>query len=126
MIPKINQKHYNFQKQVFGNAPIDYGSDTPVDSLEILVWISRNPVFVSKTPTLKTGALNKERKAGPPRGIIKNTNYNHFDSRGLVSRYKTVRFDSALLESRIFIEDNSDNDPDYADQDEEIIENKII
>lgn len=107
----------------FGNAPIDDGSDTPVDSPGNTRMDFKKPgVCFKDTHSKKTGAVNKERKAGSPRGIIKNTNYNHFDSRGLVSRYKTVRFDSALLESRIFIEDNSDNDPDYADQDEEIIE----
>lgn len=72
---------------------------------------------------------NKQEKALKPRkvkGIIKNAAYTHFDTRKNLGRRKTVRFDSSLLDSRVFHEDcfddnddNSDDDPDYVDEDDE-------
>lgn len=85
-------------------------------------FVSNSTVTSTKNKQSKTGNLDKNRNL---KGIIKDTGYAHFDTRQNVVRHKTVRFDSSLLESRVFHDDcfsdsnDDENDPEYDSEEEE-------
>lgn len=59
------------------------------------------------------------RNNARPKGVIKNTEYRHFDLRENVPRHKTVRFDPEILESRLIVEESFDDEDDSLDQEEQ-------